>query len=86
MALSGQSSQGQTGTRPRDKRDKMATLLWNLTGNGRFVPRTGPSLCLGRVPFVPGKVPVCPGHRPVPHEMFMFIGFFRSLRNDNKMF
>ena len=28
-ALVGQSSQGQTPTRPRDKRDKMAILLWN---------------------------------------------------------
>ena len=28
-ALAGQSSQGQTPTRPRDKRDKMAILLWN---------------------------------------------------------
>ena len=25
----GQSSQGRTSTRPRDKRDKMAVLLWN---------------------------------------------------------
>ena len=28
-AFVGQSSQGQTPTRPRDKRDKMAILLWN---------------------------------------------------------
>ena len=28
-ALVGQSSQGRTSTRPRDKRDKMAILLWN---------------------------------------------------------
>ena len=28
-ALAGQSSQGRTPTRPRDKRDKMAILLWN---------------------------------------------------------
>ena len=29
-ALVGQSSQGRTPTRPGDKRDKMAILLWNL--------------------------------------------------------
>ena len=28
-ALVGQLSQGRTSTRPRDKRDKMAILLWN---------------------------------------------------------
>ena len=28
-ALAGQSSRGRTPTRPRDKRDKMAILLWN---------------------------------------------------------
>ena len=28
-ALVGQSSQGRTPTRPRDKRDKMAIVLWN---------------------------------------------------------
>ena len=63
-ALAGQSSQGRTPTRPRDKRDKMAILLWISTENGRFVPGTGPGLSQGRVPFVPGTVPVCPEHRP----------------------
>ena len=57
MALAGQSSQGRTPTRPRDKRDKMAILLWNSTGNGRFVSGTGPGLSQGRVPFVPDTVP-----------------------------
>ena len=28
-------------TRPREKRDGMAILLWNSTGNGGFVPGTG---------------------------------------------
>ena len=28
-ALAGQSSQGRSPTRPRDKRDQMAILLWN---------------------------------------------------------
>ena len=56
-ALAGQSSQGRTPTRPRDKRDKIAALLW-------IRPGTGPILSRGGVPFVPGTVPVCPGHRP----------------------
>ena len=30
-ALVGQSSQGRTPTRPRDKRDELAILLWNST-------------------------------------------------------
>ena len=63
-ALAGQSSQGRTPTRPRDKRDKMAILLWNSTEKGQFVPGTGPILSRGGVPFVPGTVPVCPRHRP----------------------
>ena len=63
-ALVRQSSQGRTPTHPRDKRDKIALLLWNLTEKGRFVPGTGPNLSRGGVPFVPGTVPVCPGHRP----------------------
>ena len=62
-ALVGQSSQGQTPTRPRDKRDKIAILLWNSTEKGRFVPGTGPILSQGGVPFVPGTVPVRPGDR-----------------------
>ena len=63
-ALAGESSQRQTGTRPREKRDKMTILLWNSAENGQFVPGTGPGLSEGRVLFVPGTVPVCPGHRP----------------------
>ena len=63
-ALVGQSSQGRTPARPRDKRDKIAILLWNSTEKGRFVPGTGPNLFRGGVPCVPGTVPVCPGHRP----------------------
>ena len=63
-ALVGQSSQGRTPTRPRNKRDKIAILLWNSTEKGRFVPGTGPILSRGAVPFVPGTVPVCPGDRP----------------------
>ena len=63
-ALAGQSSQGRTPIHPRDKRDKMAFLLWNSTDKGRFVPGTGHNLSRGGVPFVPGTVPVCPGHRP----------------------
>ena len=55
-ALVGQSSQGRIPTRPRDKRDKMAVLLWNSTEKGRFVPGTGPNLSQGGVPFVPGTV------------------------------
>ena len=52
-ALAGQSSQGRTPTRPRDKRDKMAILLWNSTENSRFVPGIGPTLFQGRVPVCP---------------------------------
>ena len=36
-------------------------------------PRDGPGFSRGRVPFVPGTVPVCPEHRPL--KKFMFIGF-----------
>ena len=52
-ALVGQLSQGRTPTVPRDKRDKMAILLWNSTEKGRFVPENGSH-------FVPGRGPVCP--------------------------
>ena len=75
-ALVGQSSQGRTPTRPRDKRDKMAILLWNSTEKGRFVPGTGPILSRGGVPFVPGTVPVCPGHRPAENVYAYWFFFF----------
>ena len=55
---------GRNPTRPRDKRDKTAILLWNSTENGRFVQGKGPGLSQGRAPFVPETVSVCPGHRP----------------------
>ena len=74
-ALVGQSSQGRTPTRPRDKRDKMAILLWNSTEKGRFVPGTGPILSRGGVPFVPWTVPVCPGHRPA-ENVYVYRFFF----------
>ena len=77
-ALVGQSSQGRTPTRPRDKRDKMAILLWNSTEKGRCVPRTGPILSRGGVPFVPGTVPVCPGHRPAEN---VYVYWFFSCPN-----
>ena len=64
-ALVGQSSQGRTPTRPRDKRDKITIFSAELNRkHGRFVPERGPRLSRGEVPFVPGTVPVCPGHRP----------------------
>ena len=65
---------GTNPTRPRDRWDKMAMLLWNSTENGRFVPGTGPNLSQGGVPFVPGTVSVCPGHRPA--QLIYIIGFF----------
>ena len=78
-ALVGQSSQGRTPTRPRDKRDKMAILQWNSTEKGRFVPGTGPILSRGGVPSVPGTVPVCPGHRPA--ENVYVYWFFSCPKN-----
>ena len=77
-ALVGQSSQGRTPTRPRDKRDKMAILLWNSTEKGRFVPGTGPILSRGGVPFVPGTVPFCPRQRPA--ENVHVYWFFSCLK------
>ena len=75
--LAGQSSQVRTSTCPRDKRDQMAMLLWNLTDNGRFVPGTDPGLFQGGVPFVPGLVPLCPEHRPRPKCLCLLVfGFF----------
>ena len=51
-ALVGQSSQGRTPTRPRDKRDKIAlTVEFN---------RKKARLSRGRSRFVPGRGPVCP--------------------------
>ena len=67
--------QGRTPTRPRDKRDKMAILLCNETEKGRFVPGTGPILSRGGVPFVPGTVPVCPGHCPA-QNIYVYWVFF----------
>ena len=50
-------SQGQTG------QNSDFTVQFNRKRHW-FVPGTGPNLSLGGVPFVPGIVPVCPGHRP----------------------
>ena len=71
-ALVGQSSQGRTATRPTDKRDKMAILLWNSTaglsqGRVPVCPRKGSPLSQERFLFVPDTL---------PPKMFMFIGFF----------
>ena len=74
----GQSSQGQTPTRPRDKRDKMANLLWNQTEKDRFVPGTGRNLSRGGVPFVPGTVRVCPGRRPA-QNVYVYWFFFAAI-------
>ena len=52
-ALVGQSSQGRTPTRPRDKRDKMAFLLWELNRERPVCPGDGSR-------FVPGRGPICP--------------------------
>ena len=71
-ALAGQSSQGRTPTRPKDKRDEMTILLWNSAGNGRFAPGTGPGLSKGRFPFVPDTV---------PPNMFMFIVFLSRFKH-----
>ena len=64
MGLVGQSSQGRTPTRSRDKRDKMAILPGNQTEKDRFVPGTGPNLSgegsrlsQGQFLFVPDTVP-----------------------------
>ena len=68
-ALAGQSSQGRTGTLPRYKRDKMPIYCV-------IVQKTA-GLSQGRIPFVPGTVPVCAEHRPA--QNFMLFGlFFRS--------
>ena len=69
-ALVGQSSQGRTPTLPRDKRDKMAILLWNAglsQGRVPICPGEGSRLSQGRFLFVLDTV---------PPKMFMFIGFF----------
>ena len=44
---------GRTPTRPRDKRDKMAILLWNSKKERPVCPRDGSH-------FVPGRGPICP--------------------------
>ena len=54
------------------QRDKMAILMWNSTGNGRFVPGTGSGLSQRRAPFVPGPVPVSPEHRPAQEFLCLF--------------
>ena len=41
------------------------------------VPGTGPSLSRGWVPFIPGTVPVCPGHRPA-QNVYVYWFFFLS--------
>ena len=82
-ALVGQLSQGRTPTRPRDKRDKMAILLWNSTEKGRFIPGTGPILSRGGAPFVPGTVPVCPGDRPAENVYVYWLSFLPDSWEDN---
>ena len=52
-------SQGQTG-----QNGDFTVELNRKRPVCRFVPGTGPNLSRGGVPFVPGTVPVCPGHRP----------------------
>ena len=47
---------GPLGTRPKDKRDKMAILLWK-NRKRPVCPRNGVLVC-------PRTVPVCPAHRP----------------------
>ena len=61
--------------RPSGKRDRTAILLWNSTENGWSVPGTGPGLSQVRVLFVPGKVPICPGHRPA-QNVYVYWAFF----------
>ena len=46
---------------------------------GRFDPRTGPNLSRKGGPFVPGTVPVCPGHCPAQNVYIM--GYFRRRTN-----
>ena len=54
----------------------LAILLWNSTEKGRLVPGTGPIfLSRGGFPFVPGTVPVCPGHRPA-ENVYVYWFFF----------
>ena len=67
-ALAGQSSQGQTGTRRMDKWDKMVIFR-----EPPVCPWDGSDLSRGWVPFVSGKVPVCPGHRPVQNVYVYWI-------------
>ena len=81
-ALVGQSSQGRTPTRPRDKRDKMARFYCGIKqrkaglsqGRVPFCPGEGSHLSQGRFLFVPDTV---------PPKMFMFIGLFLS-RNSRR--
>ena len=73
-ALAGQSSQGRTPTRPRDKRDKMAFFFGRFNRKRPVCPRHGSR-------FVPGTVPVCPREgsclsRTPSRPKCLFIGFF----------
>ena len=52
-ALVGQSSQGRTPTRPRDKRDKIGDFTVESNRKRPVCPRHGSQ-------FVPGRGPVCP--------------------------
>ena len=73
-ALVGQSSQGRTPTRPKDKRDTMARFYSGIQqrkadlsqGWVPFCPGEGSHLSQGRFLFVP---------KTVPTKMFMFIFF-----------
>ena len=79
-ALTGQSSPGRALARPKDKQNKMATLLRNSTENGRFVPVMGPHLFQGRVPFVPETGPVCPDTVPLSCPIQNLVGI-SALKN-----
>ena len=56
--------QGRTPARPRDKRDKMAILLWNQTEKAGLSQERVPICPREGSPFVPGTVLVCPGDSP----------------------
>ena len=76
-ALAGQSSQGQTGTRPRDKRDKMAITLWNSREKGRIVLGTGPNLSQRRGPVCP-RDGSCLSRTPSRPKCLCLLFFFLS--------
>ena len=74
-ALAGQSSRGRTPPVPGTNGTKWRFYCGIKQRKAGLSQGRGPILSRGGVPFVPGTVPVCPGHRPAEN---VYVSWFFS--------